>query len=101
VAFPKPADPYALPPFAGRFVTIDTDESQDVKDRYGRLLACLDTNDDATDVGRAIVAAGWAHAHVYKKKYQRLTRYKTSQAEARAADIGAWKLCGGDFHSEQ
>jgi micrococcal nuclease len=99
-AFTRPANPYALPPFPGKIVTLDTDESQDVKDSFGRLLAYVDTA-EGMDLGRAMVASGWATVHVFKRNFQRLRAYESSESQAQAKSLGVYGQCGGNFHSEQ
>jgi micrococcal nuclease len=99
-AFVDDPKPYAIPPRVGRLVTIDTDETQDVIDRHGRLLAYLDT-DDGTDLGLSAIQRGWSRTYVFRKRFQRYGQYRAAQAVASTSGFGAWSLCGGDFHAEQ
>ena len=79
-------------------ITLDTDESQDVTDRYERLLAYV-TNRQGVDLATAQLRAGWASTYVYDNQpFQRYGTYKSAQAAARAGDHGVWAACGGDFH---
>jgi micrococcal nuclease len=86
--------------FVGEFVVIDTDESQDLKDSFGRLLAYLDTN-DGQDLAWAQVAMGWSDAYVYEKRFQRVARYDDTAYNASLQKLGVWGQCNGDFHSGQ
>jgi len=46
----------------GRSVTITTDPTQDLTDRYGRLLSYVSAG--GTDFGRSMVSSGWAKTYV-------------------------------------
>jgi micrococcal nuclease len=90
IAFTRPG-PGAAP--EGELVTVDTDESQDVKDRYGRVLAYLDTH-DGLDLGLESIAAGWAEHYVFERAFQRVREYRRAEAGAESAIRGVWGMCG-------
>jgi micrococcal nuclease len=81
----------------GRRVKPVTDPTQDIHDRYGRLLA------DANVIGGpspqiAIVRKGWAKVYVYAgKPFVRIKPFRRAERSAREADRGAWALCGAAF----
>ena len=81
----------------GRAVTLRSDPSQDPVDRFGRLLRYVTAG--GVDFGRSLVSSGWAKTYVYEREFLRVAAYRRSQASARAAERGAWRTCGGDFHS--
>jgi endonuclease YncB( thermonuclease family) len=85
----------------GTRVRLLTDPTQDLFDRYGRLLAYVVRRADGLDLGRAQVARGWAKVYVFDRPFRRLHRYRRSARRARAADRGVWGLCGGHFHQGQ
>jgi micrococcal nuclease len=86
----------------GQRVRLTTDPTQDRTDRYGRLLAYVDRRSDGKDLGRSMVAAGWAIAYVYDgTAFERFALYDGAQTRARNSNRGVWAACGGDFHSEQ
>jgi endonuclease YncB( thermonuclease family) len=86
----------------GQRVRLSTDPTQDRTDRYGRLLAYVDRRSDGKDLGRSMVAAGWAMAYVYDSTaFERFASYDGAQTRARNSHRGVWAACGGDFHSEQ
>jgi Staphylococcal nuclease homologue len=68
----------------GRRMSVRTDPTQDTYDRYGRLLAYLDT--DGTDLGEAVLREGWAEVYVYDRPFRRLAAYRQAAAAARAAN---------------
>jgi endonuclease YncB( thermonuclease family) len=72
-------------------VTVRTDPTQDRRDRYGRLLAYIDKA--GRDLGRAMVARGFAPAYVYDAEFRRYPAYRKAEARARAARRGSWKHC--------
>ena len=81
----------------GRPVTLTTDPSQDLFDRYGRLLAYVRTSSRQLNVSQ--VARGWAKVYVYGgKRFRQYRRFTKAQQRARSARRGVWKRCGGKFH---
>jgi len=53
------------------------------------------------DVGRSMVKAGWATTYLFDKPFARLATFASAQTAAKAAGRGAWRACGGNFHSAQ
>lgn len=93
----------------GEGVKIDltTDPTQDVTDRFGRLLAYVDVAEGdrgqgvpGYDLGRSVVFAGYSTAYTFEQRVRRYGRFKSAENDAKAAGRGVWSLCGGDFHSE-
>lgn len=81
----------------GRRVTLTTDPSQDVFDRYGRLLAYVRLR-DGRELGAQQLAVGLARVYVFERRFGRYGRYRGVQARARSGSRGVWRLCGGNFH---
>ncbi len=80
----------------GRTVTITTDPTQGLTDRYGRLLSYVGAG--GTDFGRAMVASGWATTYVYGGvDFQRVRAYRSAQRSARSARKGVYRKCAGSF----
>lgn len=80
-----------LLPLRSRVVLV-SDPTQAYRDRYGRLLRYV--MKDRRDINRAQVAKGWATAYVYNNNpFKRVAPYRKSQAIAKAAPRGIWKLC--------
>ena len=81
----------------GRTVTITTDPTQDLIDRFGRLLSYVSAG--ATDFGRTMVASGWATTYVYRGvAFQRVSAYRAAQRSAKSARNGVHRTCAGKFH---
>lgn len=84
----------------GREVKLRTDSSQTRTDQYGRLLAYVSRG--SSDFGKKQVASGWAELFVFANNpFQRYAEYQGQFDATRAANLGVWSLCAGDFHSQQ
>jgi endonuclease YncB( thermonuclease family) len=81
----------------GRGVTLVTDPSQDLFDRYGRLLAYVTARNGALLQTRQL-ADGWAKTYVFERPFRQLRRFQVAERRARAGRRGVWSLCGGNFH---
>jgi endonuclease YncB( thermonuclease family) len=82
----------------GLRVRLVTDPSQDLFDRYGRLLAYVVRRSDGADLGKAQLAHGWARVYVFDRPFRRLHAYRRATRGARRSARGVWRLCGGRFH---
>lgn len=81
----------------GRSVTVTTDPSQDLTDRYGRLLSYVSAS--GNDFGRIMVESGWATTYVYANRgFQRVRTYRRAESAARSARKGVYGRCASDFH---
>lgn len=82
----------------GRRVTLTTDPTQDVFDRFGRLLAYVTTR-SGTLLQTAQLSDGWAQTYVFAgTPFQRVNRFRAAERRARASGRGVWTRCGGNFH---
>jgi endonuclease YncB( thermonuclease family) len=79
----------------GARVTLVTDPTQPLYDRYDRLLAYVIRK--GRDVGRAQISGGWARIYIVGNRFRRLRSYRRAQRVARNDPRGVWKLCGGRF----
>jgi micrococcal nuclease len=80
-----------LPP--GRAVVLRADPTQDVRDRYGRLLAHVYTGGraGAASVNRALVASGHARVYVYGGvRFRHAAAFEAAERAARRAGRGLW-----------
>jgi endonuclease YncB( thermonuclease family) len=78
----------------GKRVKLVSDPSQDLKDRYGRLLRYVIRRSDAKDMNRSQVNDGWARVYVYHHNpFNRVASYRSAQRAAKAAPRGVWKVC--------
>jgi endonuclease YncB( thermonuclease family) len=83
----------------GTRVRLVTDPgSGDTRDRYGRLLAYVDS--DRGDVGERQLRAGLGYVYRYRgRRFSRLDRYQDAEDDARAHGRATWSACAGDFHA--
>lgn len=78
----------------GTRVLLVSDPSQDLRDRYGRLLRYTTRVGTARDVNRAQVWHGMAKVYVYDANpFRRTSVYRRAQQSAVAADRGVWGRC--------
>jgi micrococcal nuclease len=83
----------------GTRVRLVTDPgSGDTRDRYGRLLAYVDS--ERGDLGERQLRAGLAYVYRYRgRRFSRLNRYRDAENDARAHERATWSACAGDFHA--
>ncbi|MBE2316849.1 hypothetical protein DVA67_012775 [Solirubrobacter sp. CPCC 204708] len=80
----------------GPLVDVRTDvKVKPVRDLQGRLRAYLDAGHTGTDLGRELIASGWAAAGY--GDYTRSQRLLAAQDRAERGSLGAWLLCHADF----
>jgi endonuclease YncB( thermonuclease family) len=83
----------------GRGVTLRTDPSQDLFDRYDRLLAYVTTRSTLVNLGRRQIRDGWGKVYVFDRPFKQVDSFRAAQRSARDADLGVWGMCGGEFHT--
>jgi len=71
-------------------VVLFFDDSQGVRDTYGRLLAYVQLT-DGTDLGEYMLKDGYVHEYTYQSTYSRQDVYKKAEEEARSEKRGLWK----------
>lgn len=78
----------------GTRVSLVSDPSQALRDRYGRLLRYVHKVSTGRDVNRQQVYRGWGRVYVYGgNPFDRVTSYRRAEDAARAAGRGIWGLC--------
>ena len=82
----------------GRKVTVITDPSQGLFDRYKRLLGYVTVNGGRKSLNGVQLDRGWSKAYVYDKPFSRLRAFRRAANRAKRTDRGAWALCNGRFH---
>lgn len=84
----------------GARVRLETDPTQDARDRYGRLLAYVypeGRSGPAGSVNHDLVRTGHATVYVFRDPFRHLAAFRAAQAEARRAGRGLWgPPCRGD-----
>jgi len=73
----------------GKKVRLERDSSQDDKDKYGRLLRYLFTEDN-TNINLQMILGGYAHEYTYLIPYRYQASFKKAEKEAKDNGRGLW-----------
>lgn len=81
----------------GKKVRLESDETQDNRDKYDRLLRYVYL-EDGTSYNKLIIMEGYAHEYTYNIPYKYQSEYKQAQKEAEVAQRGLWSpsTCNGN-----
>lgn len=76
-------------------VTLESDSSQDDKDKYNRLLRYITTR-EGLFYNLEIIKAGYAYEYTYNLPYKYQNEFKAAQTVAQTAKLGLWadEACG-------
>ncbi len=94
--FGREASDQAKRLLGGQEVRLESDPTQDEKDKYGRLLRYVFLQ-DGTDFGLKMIRQGYAYEYTYELPYKYQKEYKNAQIEAESEKVGLWneKICDG------
>ncbi len=81
----------------GELVRLEYDDSQSLRDTYGRLLAYAYL-EDGEMVNRKMIAEGYAYEYTYLAPYKYQQEFRQLQTLARTTDRGLWAetTCNGN-----
>lgn len=81
---------------AGQKVKIETDPSQGMRDKYGRLLAYIFLSDGML-LNKMMIEEGYGHEYTHHLPYKYQEEFKTAETRARELKKGLWadEACGG------
>ena len=78
----------------GQSVRLETDPSQDLHDKYGRLLAYVYVPASSTPEGilvnKYMIEQGFGHEYTYNAPYKYQKEFKAAESAARTAGRGLW-----------
>lgn len=74
---------------SGKQVQFETDSSQDIRDRYGRLLGYI-ILPDGRNFNKVMIEDGFAYEYTYDTAYNYQTAFKTAESNAKANKKGLW-----------
>lgn len=78
----------------GASVRLDGDPTQDVRDRYDRLLAYVHVGDESASANETLIRRGAATVYVYRDRpFARHADFMRAEGEARRAGRGLWGAC--------
>lgn len=87
--FGKQASDKAHELLFGQTVLLETDDSQSMRDRYGRLLAYILLPGEI-DYGKRMIEEGYAYEYTYDTPYRYQMDYKEAQRKAQEEMKGLW-----------
>lgn len=95
--FGKEASAYALSIMKNQIVKLETDDTQDKYDKYGRLLAYVYLLDGQM-VNKKLIAEGYAYEYTYEAPYKYQKEFKSLQSFAERESRGLWaeNTCNGE-----
>ena len=100
--FGKEASNYVKQNFLGKFVTVKTDNTQSMYDKYNRLLAYVylydvNGNKEGEMINKVLIRDGYAYEYTYDKPYTYQADFKALQSAAEADGAGLWSAstCNG------
>ncbi|MEN9338112.1 MAG: hypothetical protein RIQ41_426 [Candidatus Parcubacteria bacterium] len=80
----------------GKLVRLEYDDSQGMRDTYGRLLAYVYL-EDGQMINRKMIADGYAYEYTYMRPYRYRDEFRELQTLARTSKRGLWsdETCNG------
>ncbi len=87
--FGPEASAYAKELLENKYVRLEMDSTQDIEDKYGRLLRHV-ILDDGRSFAEIMISQGYAHEYTYYKPYKYQKEYLLAETEAKQADLGIW-----------
>lgn len=95
--FGKEASNKAKELLENNFVTLESDETQGEKDKYGRLLRYIFLP-DGTNFNLFMIEEGYAHEYTYSTRYKYQDEFRQAEVNARNNNKGLWSpsTCSGN-----
>lgn len=95
--FGKEASSKAKELLEGGFVSLESDESQGERDKYGRLLRYIFLP-DGTNYNQFMISQGYAYEYTYDLPYKYQFDFKQAEIDARNGNKGLWSpdTCSGN-----
>lgn len=96
--FGKEASDFTKSLLTNKSVRLESDSSQNDRDKYGRLLRYVFLGD--TNINEKIIVEGYGHEYTYRTPYKYQTEFKNAERLAREAKRGLWadNACGLPIH---
>lgn len=78
----------------GKEFILNTDDTQDLTDRYGRYLVYLDLADNTSQsLNSKLVSQGYAKEYTYDNAYTRQKEFIQNELDAQLLGLGLWGDC--------
>jgi len=93
--FGKEASNKAKELLEGKFVTLESDETQSTRDKYKRLLVYVFV--DGVNFNKFMIEEGYAYEYTYDSAYKYQSEFKEAQVNAQSLNKGLWNssTCSG------
>lgn len=88
--FGKEASAFTKTALSGAFVWLESDSTQGDRDKYGRLLRYVWTDQGKTDFNKKLIAEGYAHEYTYNVPYIYRDEYLKAEKNAESRYLGLW-----------
>ncbi len=95
--FGREASEKAKSILSGKRVVLESDPSQDERDKYGRLLRYVFL-EDGTNFNFLMIRYGYAYEYTYDLPYRYQAEFKQAQKEAEENKAGLWASCQGQIN---
>ena len=92
----KESSEYTRERLTGKTVYIESDNSQENRDKYDRLLRYIVINNgpnNASNFNRELIIQGIAIEYTYDKPYKFQDEFRSAQADAKTQQRGLWGAC--------
>lgn len=73
----------------GEVVTLVSDQTQDDRDKYGRLLRYVE-DENGQDIGLLLILEGYAYEYTHQVPYERQPVYQEAERQAKDSIRGLW-----------
>ena len=90
--FGKEAEEFAKNILSDASIELEEDESQNDRDKYGRLLRYVILK-DGSNFNKTLIREGLAKEYTYKTPYKYQKEFKNAETKARKAKKGLWNAC--------
>lgn len=92
--FARQAKSKASEALQNQLIRLEADQTQDNRDRYGRLLRYV-ILEDGNNFNRQMVAEGYAREFTFIEPYKYQSEFKKAQSSAKKNNLGLWapKVC--------
>jgi len=90
--FGPQASAFATQTLDGEYVSIVTDKTQGITDKYDRTLAYVYTTDGSL-FNLDLIAGGFAYEYTYDTAYKFQEEFRAAQDEASNTQAGLWGKC--------
>lgn len=99
--FGKAAAAKAKEFLTGKWIQLESDETQGDRDKYSRLLRYV-WFDEGTDFGRRLIEEGYAYEYTYSNVYDKQAQYKETETYAKQQSNGLWSkdTCAGKIQKQ-